>query len=88
MVKMNTHRGEMMSDEYLTTNQYTKQQTRRPTPQSDQITSIKIDLGWTTSETMRQFFWGIRNSYRLVSSIVTMTKHKRSRDNITKKNQT
>ena len=39
-----------------------KQQTKRPIPQNDQIASIKIDLGWTTSETMRQFYWGIRNT--------------------------
>ena len=35
-----------------TSNQNTKQQTRRPIPQNDQIALIKIDLGWTTSETM------------------------------------
>ena len=34
-------------------NQNTKQQTRRPIPQNDQITSIIIDLGWKTSETMQ-----------------------------------
>jgi len=35
-----------------TPNQNRKQQTRRPVPQNDQIDSIKIDLGWTTLETM------------------------------------
>ena len=64
------------------TNQNKNQQTRRPMPQSDQIDSIKIYLGWTTSETMRLFFWGICNSYHLVSSNVAMAKHKISIYNI------
>ena len=50
-VKMNTQRRDDVR-RARTTNQNTKQQTRRPIPHNDQIASIKIDLGWTTSETM------------------------------------
>ena len=71
-----------------TENQNSKQQTRIPIPQSDKIALIKIDLGWTTSEMMQWFLWGIHNSFHLVSSNVIVTKHKRSRDNITRKNHT
>ena len=49
---------------------HTKQQLRQPISQNNLIGSIKIDLGWTTSDTMRQFSWGISNSYHLISSSV------------------
>ena len=59
---------------------HTKQQLRRIVPQKSLKAPIKIDLGWTTSDTMRQFSWGIRNSYQLISSKVTNTKGKEFRD--------
>ena len=71
-----------------TSNQHTKQQTRRTTPQSHQIAPMKIDLGWTTSATMRHFFFGIRNSYRRISSSVTNTKRKDIEMMVQKENQT
>ena len=49
---------------------HTKQQLRWPISQNNLIGLIKIDLGWTTTHTLRQFFWGICNSYRLISSSV------------------
>ena len=49
---------------------HTKEQLRRPISQNNLRGPIKIDLGWTTTDTMRQFSWGIRNSYRLISSSV------------------
>ena len=59
---------------------HTKQQLRRIVPQKDLRAPIKIDLGWTTGDAMRQFSWGIRNSYWLISSNVTNTKWKEFRD--------
>ena len=47
-----------------------KQQLRRIIPQKYLRAPIKIHLGWTTIDTMQQFSWGIRNSYRLISSKV------------------
>ena len=70
-----------------TSNQHTKQQTRRTTPQSHQIAPMKI-LGWTTSTTMRHFFLGIRNLYRLISSSVANTKRKILEMMVQGKNQT
>ena len=49
---------------------HTKQQLRQIVSQNNLRGPIKIDLGWTTADTMRQFSWGIRNSYRLISSSV------------------
>ena len=66
--------------------QHTKQQLRQIVPQKDLRAPIKIDLGWITADTMRQFSWGIRNSYRLISSNVANTKWKEFRDD--KINQT
>ena len=60
--------------------QHTKQQLRGIVPQNDLRAPIKIDLGWTTIDTMRQFSLGIYNSYRLISSNVANTKMKGSRD--------
>ena len=53
-----------------TLHQHTKQQLRRPTPQNDLRGTIKIDLAWTTTDTMRQFLYRICNLYRLISSSV------------------
>ena len=83
---MNTQRRDKVRRE-RTSNQNKKQQTIRPIPQNDQIASIKIDLGWSTLKTMWQLFYGIHNSYHLVSSNVAITKHKISRDNIQEKNK-
>ena len=55
---------------------HTKQQLRQIVPQKDLRASIKIDLGWTTIDMMRQLSWGIHNSYRLISSNVATTKWK------------
>ena len=40
---------------------HTKQRLRQPISQNDLRGPIKIDLGWTTADTMQQFSWGIRN---------------------------
>ena len=50
---------------------HTKKQLRQPVSQNNLRGLIKIDLGWTIADTMRQFSRGIRNSYRLISSSVT-----------------
>ena len=50
---------------------HTKQQLRQLVSQNNLRGLIKIDLGWTTTDTMRQFSKGICNSYRLISSSVT-----------------
>ena len=55
---------------------HNKQHLRRVVPQKYLRATIKIDLGWTTTDTIRQFSWGIRNSYRLISSNVSNTKWK------------
>ena len=47
-----------------------KQQLRQFVSQNNLRGPIKIDLGWTTADTMRQFSSGIRNSCRLISSSV------------------
>ena len=60
--------------------QHAKQQLKRLVPQNDLRTLIKVDLGWTTADMMRQFSLGIRNLYRLISSSVAITKRKGSRD--------
>ena len=59
---------------------HTKQQSRQIVPQKDLKGPIKIDLGWTTTDAMRQFSWGIRKLYRLISSNVANTKEKESRN--------
>ena len=50
--------------------QHTKQQLRRILPQKGLRALIKIDLGWTTADTMQQFSQGICNLYWLISSNV------------------
>ena len=57
--------------------QHAKQQLKRLIPQNNLRASIKVDLGWNTADTMRQFSLGFYNSYRLISSSVTITKRKR-----------
>ena len=37
---------------------------------------MKTNIGWTTSQTMQNFYFGVCNSYRLISSSVTNTKRK------------
>ena len=60
-----------------TQNMQPKQKTGRFIQQDDQQSpSMKIDLRWTTSQTMQHFFRGICNSYRLISSSVASTKIK------------
>ena len=59
---------------------HTKQQLRRIVPQKYLRALIKIDLGWTTTDTMQQFSWGIRNLYQLISSNVRNTKWKEFQD--------
>ena len=54
--------------------QHAKQQLKRLVPQNDLRDLIKVDMGWTTADTMQQFSLGIRNSYRLISSSVAITK--------------
>ena len=68
--------------------QHTKQKLRRIVPQNDLRTPIKIDLGWTIADTMRQFSWGIRNSYQLISSNVANTKKGKDPETTDKVNQT
>ena len=58
--------------------QHAKQQLKRHVPQNDLRAPIKVDMGWTTTDTMRQFSLGICNSYHLISSSVTITKRKGS----------
>ena len=48
--------------------QLAKQQVKRPIPQNDLRAPIKLDMGWTTTDTTQQFSLGIYNSYRLISS--------------------
>ena len=67
---------------------HTKQQLRQIVPQNDLGAPIKIDLGWTTTDTMQQFSLGIYNSYHLISSNVANTKTKGSRDDSSKGNRT
>ena len=59
---------------------HTKQQLRQIVPQKYLRSPIKIDPGWITADTMRQFSWGICNSYRLISSNAANTKWKEFRD--------
>ena len=75
---------------YVDTRKYrhTKQQLRRIVPQKDLRAPIKIDLGWTTTDTMQQFSWGIRNLYWLISSNITNTKRERILRRQIKVNQT
>ena len=48
-----------------------KQKTKRFIQQDNQQSPpMKIDLGWTTSQTMRHFFFGVRNSYRQMSQVL------------------
>ena len=56
--------------------QHAKQQLKCPVPQNDLRAPIKIDLGWTTADTMRQFSLGIHNSYCLISPSVQLQKGK------------
>ena len=71
-----------------TQNEQAKQKKRSSIQQSSQQTTpIKINLRWTTSQTMREFFLGIRNSYRFISSSVTVTKTKIEKVSLQTRNQ-
>ena len=69
MTSQNEH--SQKSDVDKQTIRHTKEQLRQPVSQNNLRGPIKIDLGWTTTDTMQQFSWEIRNSYRLISSSVT-----------------
>ena len=72
----------------ITQNEQPKQKTRSAIQQSgQQTTPINIDLGWTTSQTIQQFFLGICNSYRFVSSSVTITNTKIKKMSLQTRNQ-
>ena len=68
--------------------QHTKQQLRQIVPQKDLRASIKIDLGWTIEDMMRQFSCGMCNSYQLISSNVANTKREMTPRRYIKVNRT
>ena len=86
---MNINVGVIISEAKRTQNLQPEQKTGRFIQQDDQQSPpIKIDLEWTTSQTMQHFFLGIRNSYRLISSSVTSSKIKYREMTLQPRNQT